>query len=76
MTDDERTQFDAAMAQVKALNGDIERAEALLDEERTAPAVRQAARKALLSERLAWRQLILASKACGDVGYGFVTASE
>jgi HK97 family phage major capsid protein len=43
MTAEERTSFDAAMAQVKDLNEDIARAEALLDEERTVPAAQTAA---------------------------------
>jgi HK97 family phage major capsid protein len=39
LTDTERVEFDAAMASVETLNADIARAEKLLDEERTAPAV-------------------------------------
>lgn len=35
LTDAERTEYDALMASVKTLNADIERAEALMDEERT-----------------------------------------
>lgn len=36
LTDAERAEYDALMKSVEALNGDIKRAEALLDEERTA----------------------------------------
>lgn len=37
LTADERTEYDALMASVDELNGDIKRAEALLDEERNLP---------------------------------------
>lgn len=39
LTDAERIEFDAVMASIETLNGDIKRAEALLDAERTAPAI-------------------------------------
>jgi HK97 family phage major capsid protein len=38
LTDAERVDFDALMAQMKTVNSDIERAEAMLDEERNQPA--------------------------------------
>jgi HK97 family phage major capsid protein len=38
LTDPERAEYDAAMASVKIVNGDIARAEALMDEERNTPA--------------------------------------
>lgn len=37
LTETERTEYDAAMALVKTTNGDIQRAEAMLDEERNMP---------------------------------------
>jgi HK97 family phage major capsid protein len=75
-TEAERTEFDAAMASVKTTNGDIQRAEAILDEERNAPSSSAIQVGAPEAAKKPWSSLGEQLKAIKDAAFAQATGGS